>query len=295
MKTPKYLSILSLAVIGVLYGASPTLATPFLGLGTALSFAVLGGSTVTNTGSTTIYGSVGVDPGSAITGFPPGVVTGGLIYSPPGPSKLAQSDALAAYNTLKGDPVTSNLTGHDLGTAGYTTLNPGVYKFDSTAGLTGPLTLDFANNPGGDFVFQIGTALTTASGSSVNVIGGNSLSGVYWLMGVTGGSGTGSATLGSSTVFAGNILALDSISLDSTASILCGRAIALHGAVTMINNTISNNCTANGLGSGRSDFASTGFSGGTLAAVPEPETYAMLLAGLGLLGFMARRRKNLAA
>jgi hypothetical protein len=264
-------------------------ATPYLG--SAQSFAVLGASTVTNTSSTTIYGSVGVDPGSAITGFPPGSVTGGSIYGPGGVSGLAQGDALTAYNTLKALP-SSDLTGQALGST-VSTLTPGVYRFDTSAQLTGALTLDFATNPGGDFVFLVGTALTTASNSSINVLNGNALGGVYWLMGVTGGSGTGSATLGSGTTFAGNILALDSITLNSAADILCGRAIALNAAVTMDGNRISNNNTAQNFGTGRSDFGSYGFSGGgSVSPIPEPSTMLLLAAGLvGLVTLRKRIRK----
>jgi hypothetical protein len=268
-----------------LYGSSTGLAGPSY-LGSAQDFAVLGSATVTNTGPTTIYGSLGVDPGSAITGFPPGSVTGGSIYGPGGVSNLAQGAALTAYNTLAGQSATQTLTGQDLGGL---TLSPGVYFFQTTAQLTGTLTLDFTSDPDGDFVFQVGTALTTASSSSVNVIGGGSQSGVYWLMGVTGGAGTGSATLGFDTTFAGNIIALDSITLITSADILCGRAIALNGAVTLGNNRISNNNTLEDFGSDRSDFGSYGFSGGSVSVVPVPG--ALLLVGSGLGSLLAFRKR----
>ena len=274
------------AFAAILYVPSTGLAGPSQ-LGSAQDFAVLGASTVTNTGSTTIYGSLGVDPGSAITGFPPGVVTGGSIYGSGGVSNLAQSDALTAYNTLKLLPYDYDYTGLELGGR---TLTPGVYSFGTTAGLNGALTLDFATNPGGDFVFQIGTALTTGSGSSVSVINGSQLSGVYWLMGVTGGSGTGSATLGTSTMFAGNILALDSITLNTTADILCGRAIALNGAVTMDTNRISNNNTAEDFDSGRSDFGSYGFSGGSdTPVIPAPGAFLLVAIGTASLSVFRKR------
>jgi hypothetical protein len=272
--------LLSLAVFGAVLCAPSTGLAGLAQLGSAKDFAVLGASTVTNTGSTTIYGSVGVDPGSAITGFPPGTLTGGSIYGPGGVSNLAQNDALTAYNTLSTLPSTSNLTGQDLGGL---TLAPGVYHFDTTAQLTGALTLDFSSNPGGDFVFQVGSALTTASSSVVNVINGSANSGVYWQIG-------SSATLGTGTLFAGNILANQSVTLNTAADILCGRAIALNGAVTLDTNKISNNNTLQDFGSGRSDFGSNGFSGGSnTPVVPVPGALLLVCSGMGSVVAFGRR------
>ena len=220
-------------------------------LGTAGDFAVLAGSTVTNTGSSVIEeGHVGVSPGSSITGFPPGAVT------PPftthgGDAVAAQADLTTAYNAAVGLAVDTDLSGQDLGGL---TLTPGVYGFSSSAQLTGILQLDAQGDPNAEFVFKIGSTLTTASGSSVVTINGGTECNVFWQVG-------SSATLGTSTAFQGHILALTSITLTTTAS-LEGSALARNGAVTLDTNHITN----------------------CVALVPEPATMTFVLIGGVLLG-----------
>jgi hypothetical protein len=201
-------------------------------LGTTQTFVVLGGSTVTSTGSSVLTGDLGVWPGLAITGFPPGIVNG-TTHAGDAPALKAQSDLVIAYNVLAGQACHSDLTGQDLGGK---TLGPGVYCFSTSAQLTGTLTLDAQGSASAVFVFQIGSTLTTASNSVVRVINGGSNCNVFWQVG-------SSATLGTGTTFAGSILALTSITLNTSASV-SGRVLARNGAVTLDTNTVTG-CTAN--------------------------------------------------
>lgn len=202
-------------------------ASTALGLGTQ-SFGVLAGTTVTNTGATVVSGDLGVSPGSAITGFPPGLVTAGTIHAADAVALQAQSDVAAAYDALAAEACNQNLTGQDLGGL---TLTAGTYCLSSSAQLTGALTLDAEGDPAAVFVFQIGSTLITASNASVQMINGGNFCNVHWQVG-------SSATLGTGTAFMGSILALTSVTLNNGVS-LFGRAMARNGAVTMDGNTVS--------------------------------------------------------
>jgi len=226
MKVKYWSLVAGVACVALLHGPSPASAQAVLG--TAQSFAVLGGSAVTNTGPTTVIGNLGVSPGSAVTGFPPGLVTGGTIHANDAVAMQAQSDVTTAYNFLALQPVNTDLTGTDLGGL---TLLPGVYHFSSSAQLTGMLTLDAQGDPNAVFIFQIGSTLTTASNSRVALINGAQNCNVFWQVG-------SSATLGTGTAFAGNILALASITLTTGAS-ASGRTLARNGAVTLDTNAVA--------------------------------------------------------
>lgn len=222
-------------------------------LGAASSFGVLAGSTVSNTGATTILeGDLGVAPGFTVTGFPPGLMQGGAIYAGDSSASQAQSDVTTAYGLLAAEPCTQDLSGHDLGGL---TLSQGVYCFSSEARLTGALVLDAEENPSAVFVFQVASDLTTASKASVAVVRGGQFCRVFWRIG-------GSATVGADTAFAGNILANSNIALVAGASVT-GRTLARNGAVTMDVNQIfdvrvahSGSCVGPGsdVGSETSDY-----------------------------------------
>lgn len=198
-------------------------------LGVANTFAVFAGSTITNVASTVISGDVGVWPGSAITGFPPGIIINGSIHANNAIAFQAHNDIAIAYNALAAQSPDQNLTGQDL--AGLTLL-PGVYRFNSSSFLTGKLTLDAQGDPNARFDFQIGSTLISAANSMVEIINGGVGSNVFWQVG-------SSATLGTNTEFAGNILAYSSITVMTGSSINQGSALARNGAVTLDYNRIT--------------------------------------------------------
>ncbi len=194
-------------------------------LGTARTFAVFGAEAVTSTGLSVVTGDIG---SGAVTGFPPGVVNGGVIHVADAAANQAKLDANAAYLSLVGLSCDNILSGQDLGGM---TLTPGVYCFGSSAQLTGTLTLDALGDPGAVFVIQAGSTVITAANAAVEMVNGGDPCNVYWQVG-------SSATIGADASFMGNIVALTSITLSTGVSIL-GRALACNAAVTMGVNAVS--------------------------------------------------------
>jgi hypothetical protein len=228
---PRWRTMSASVVLAVLIAAGAALITPTraeaataVPLGTAASFAVLAGSTVTNTGATTVTGDLGVSPGTAVTGAPQVI---GTIHAGDSVAAQAQADLTTAYNNAAGQTPATAIVG-DLGGQ---TLVPGVYNAPSSAGLTGSLTLDAAGDPAAVWIFQVGSTLTTASASSVVLANGAQACNVFWQVG-------SSATLGTNSTFVGSILAQESVTV-TTGAVIAGRALARTGAVTMDTNTIT--------------------------------------------------------
>ena len=224
-------SIATIAATLIVAGNASAGIVPTVTMGTTANFSVLAGSTVTNTNPSVIGQSVGLSPGSAVVGFPPGVVLAPAIIDAASPVTLqAQNDLTTAYVDAAGRSVEFTQTNPDL--VG-NTLIPGVYAATAKAplGLSGQLVLDGQNNPNAVFIFQTDSTLITSTGSSIVLINGASECNVFWQVG-------SSATLGSGSVFVGNILALTSITVQS-AVVVHGRALARNGAVTLDNDTFT--------------------------------------------------------
>jgi hypothetical protein len=209
----------SLSLAGALGGSGATV--PAIDLGGANSFRVLASSTVANTGPTSVDGDLGVSPGSAVTGFPPGTISGSFHAADP-VAATAQGDLTTAYLDAAGRPPGTSVSGN----IGGLTLAPGVYTSTSTLAISaGDLTLTGLGDSNAVFIFQIASSLTVTTGRKVILTGGAQASNVYWQVG-------SSATLGTYSFFSGTIMAQASITLQTGAS-LEGRALARTGGVTL--------------------------------------------------------------
>jgi hypothetical protein len=195
-------------------------------LGSAATYGVLGGATVTSAGLTVINGDLGVSPGTAYTGFPPGIVNGSIHAGDPVAAK-AQADVGIAYNNAVARKSPTAVPA-DIGGM---TLTPGLYNAPTTLAISSTVTLNGENKPLSVFIFQIPSTLTTAVNSAVVLTNQAMACNVFWQVG-------SSATLNTDSTFVGTIMAAASISV-GTGSTVNGRLLAQSGAVTLLANTIS--------------------------------------------------------
>lgn len=197
-------------------------------LGTAFSFGALASTSVANTGATAITGNLGVSPGSTVTGFPPGTVTG-TTHAGDATAAIAQADALVAFTALNAATPTVNLSGTPLDGL---TLPQGVYRFDTTAALgAAVLTLDGQNDPNAVFVIQVGTDLTVAGGATVTLINGAVPQNVFWVVG-------GTVTIGAGSTFVGELLAHGNVAVGA-ATAISGGLVSLTGSITLNDNAVT--------------------------------------------------------
>jgi Ice-binding-like len=196
-------------------------------LGAASSFAVLAASTTTCTNASAFTGDVGVSPGTAVTGFNPSCTLSGALHAGDALAAVGHAAVANAFGSIASLACEHNLSGQDLGGQ---TLAPGVYCFDSSAALTGRLTLDGGGRSDAAWAFQIGSTLTTTANSSVVMAGGANACAVFWNVG-------SSATLATGTAFKGNVLATASVTLMAGSSVI-GRILAVNAAVTSDGNQV---------------------------------------------------------
>jgi hypothetical protein len=220
------IALLAVMAVFVIRQSTAQAQTATVNLGAASNFAVLAGSTVTNTGPTVVTGDLGVSPGSAVTGFPPGVVVG-TIHAADAAAAAAQVALTAAFN----DAATRAPATAIPADIGGLVLTPGVYRAASSLGITGTVTLNGQGDPNAVFIIQVPTALTTASASVVSLTNGTSPCNVFFVVG-------SSATLGTGSTFAGNILAQASITATTGVNVT-GRLLARTAAVTLDTNLIT--------------------------------------------------------
>ena len=226
-------------------------------LGTSAQYSVLGASTVTNTGASTLNGSLGLSPGPSITGFPPGkVIPPGTTNKTNAAAAQARADLTTGYLDAQGRPIDATVTAN----LANLHLQAGVYAGPShgALSLTGPLVLDGAGNAKSVFIFQTDSTLITASSSTVTLINGAQECNVFWQVG-------SSATLGTGSVFTGNILALSSITVTNSVTVH-GRALARNGAVTLDTDTFTRPTCATSLAT--TPTTSPGTGGPTLTTTP---------------------------
>lgn len=236
-RRPRLALFAVLVLCPLVFATSAFGAAASVGLGSAASFSVLAGSTVTNTGPTTMFGDLGLSPGSSVTGAPHVL---GATHVNDAVAIGAKNALTTAYNDAA-SRASNGSAGTDLSGQTFTA---GVRTASSSLLLSsGSVTLDAQGDPNAVFIFQIGSTLTTGSNTSVSLVNGAQACNVFWQVG-------SSATLGTGTRFVGTIMAAESITA-ATAATIHGRLLASVAAVTLDTSTITtSNCASSVSGSG---------------------------------------------
>ncbi len=292
MKKTRFISLLLTLLTLILASimAVPSVgmaAQPTVNLGTTSTFAVLAGSTITNTGTTTINGSTGADvglsPGTVFSGRA-SVTISGAVHLADAVAVKAKDDLVTAYNDAAGRTPVTTIPSE----LGGTTLKPGTYdSADGTFQITGKLTLDAQGDPDGVFVFKTASTLITASASKVNLINSARFCRTFWKVG-------SSATLGTNSYFVGHIFAMDSITATTGATVQ-GQLMARTGSVTLDNNTITNGlCATTPITPAAPGNIAQTVTGGKLPKTSSP-LYDLLFLGValtlvGVVGWRNRKR-----
>ena len=241
--------VASIVAMGLIFAGSAQAANPPVKLGSDASFSVLAGSTVTNTGPTTMFGDLGLDPGSSVTGAPHVL---GQMHIDDGVAIQAKSDLVTGFNDAAGRPSTQ-LASADLSGQSFT---PGVYNAPSSLLFSaGGMTLNAQGNPNAVFIFKVGSSITTGSATAILLINGAQACNVFWQVGA-------SVTLGTNSTFAGTVMAQTTITAQTGAK-LDGRLLARSGAVNLDTNTITTSACSTSTGTGGTTGGTGGTTGGT--------------------------------
>ena len=171
-----------------------------------------------------------------------------------------------------------------------TTLYPGVFSaanLSTTAGIT--LTLDGQNRSNQSWVFNIDDYLVTGAAMKIVLVNADASSSVIWNSG-------GYTSLGASGEFIGTVLAKDYVSVGAGTSVTgvgsaCGGLFSATSYVSTGDGARIGGKGCSGIGSGFDIVDGTAVRSIDIPAVPEPSSYAMLVAGLALLGLMRQRKQ----
>lgn len=196
-------------------------------LGTATNFVMFtSAGAFDNVGESHFIGDIGTNEG-AITGFPPGTVTGEIHQENP-TSLQAAADVEDAYNYLTGVPCDSTL-GNALGSGQI--LKPYTYCVLTASSLTGELTFDAENNSDASFIIKVTGLIDIIDFSEIKLINSAEESNIYWQI-------DGAVNVGDSAIFKGTILANGALSF-AEGSVIDGRGLSRKGAITTVNTEAS--------------------------------------------------------